>query len=69
MSVIFWLAAAFVVISILYYAAARAVALAFARRASGPPLPIPKIPPRVAILKPLHWASSGRRPVSAESRP
>jgi len=54
MSIIFWLAAACVVISVLYYAAASAAALAFARRASGPPPPLPKIAPRVAILKPLH---------------
>lgn len=54
MSVIVWLAGACVAISILYYAAASAAALLFARRASSPPLPIPKIAPRVAILKPLH---------------
>lgn len=54
MSVIFWLSAACAGISILYYLAASVAALAFARRAASPPPPLPKIAPRVAILKPLH---------------
>jgi len=54
MSVILWLSAACAGISILYYVAASVAALAFARRAAAPPPPLPKIAPRVAILKPLH---------------
>jgi ceramide glucosyltransferase len=54
MNVIIWLSAACVVASISYYVAATVVALLFARRCAKPPLPLPKIAPRVAILKPLH---------------
>jgi ceramide glucosyltransferase len=54
MSVIIWLSAACVGASISYYAAATIAALVFARRCAKPPLPLPKIAPRVAILKPLH---------------
>jgi ceramide glucosyltransferase len=54
MNIIIWLSAGCVVLSLLYYAAASIAALKFARRASSPPAPLPKIAPRVAILKPLH---------------
>jgi ceramide glucosyltransferase len=47
-------AAACVVTSLAYYAAATIIAIRFAARAASPPLPLPKIAPRVAILKPLH---------------
>ncbi|MGO9603495.1 MAG: bacteriohopanetetrol glucosamine biosynthesis glycosyltransferase HpnI [Candidatus Binataceae bacterium] len=43
-----------VVVSVGYYLASLYAALRFARRASVPPPPLPKIAPRVAILKPLH---------------
>ena len=47
-------ALACVVVSILYYAATAIAAERFARRAAKPPLSLPKIAPRVAVLKPLH---------------
>lgn len=40
--------------SLLYYGAATAAAGRFAMRTASPPPPLPKIAPRVAILKPLH---------------
>ncbi|MBV8053625.1 MAG: bacteriohopanetetrol glucosamine biosynthesis glycosyltransferase HpnI [Deltaproteobacteria bacterium] len=43
-------------VSLLYYAAASVIALRFARRASSGPAPLPKVAPRVAVLKPLHGA-------------
>ncbi|HEY6395707.1 MAG TPA: bacteriohopanetetrol glucosamine biosynthesis glycosyltransferase HpnI [Candidatus Binataceae bacterium] len=48
------LAAAGVITSIAYYVAAAMAGIAFARRASAPPPALPKIAPKVAILKPLH---------------
>jgi ceramide glucosyltransferase len=48
------LALACVAVSILYYAAASIAAERFARRAAKPAPPLPKIAPRVAVLKPLH---------------
>jgi ceramide glucosyltransferase len=53
-NVIIWLSTACVGASICYYVAATVAALFFARRCAKPPLPLPKIAPRVAILKPLH---------------
>ncbi|HVA82405.1 MAG TPA: bacteriohopanetetrol glucosamine biosynthesis glycosyltransferase HpnI [Candidatus Binataceae bacterium] len=47
-------ALACVAISILYYAAAAVAAERFARHAAAPVSPLPKIAPRVAVLKPLH---------------
>lgn len=54
-----WMAlpAAGVCVSVLYYAAATVAAIKFARRTTSPLLPLPKIPPRVAVLKPLHGTS------------
>jgi ceramide glucosyltransferase len=49
--------AACCVASVLYYVAACVIAMRFARRASSPPAPLPKVAPRVAVLKPLHGAS------------
>jgi ceramide glucosyltransferase len=43
--------------SLLYYLVAAIIALRFARRSREPAPPLPKIPPRVAVLKPLN----GRR--------
>ncbi len=47
-----------VVASLTYYVFAIVAALRFARRMSIPPPPLPKIAPRVAILKPLYGLSS-----------
>jgi ceramide glucosyltransferase len=52
-----WLAGACVIISLLYYTAASIAAVRFARRAAAPAPPLPKIAPRVAVLKPLHGLS------------
>ena len=41
-------------ISLLYYVIASVIALRFVRRASSDPAPLPKVAPRVAVLKPLH---------------
>lgn len=54
MSIMIWLSGVYVTLSIVYYAAASVAALRFVRRASSPVPPLPKIAPRVAILKPLH---------------
>ena len=40
--------------SLLYYVAASVIALRFVRHASSGPAPLPKVAPRVALLKPLH---------------
>jgi ceramide glucosyltransferase len=45
-------------VCILYYAAATVIGICFARRASSPHASLPKIAPRVAVLKPLHGAGS-----------
>jgi ceramide glucosyltransferase len=43
--------------SLIYYVAATAAAIRFAARATLPAPPLPKIAPRIAILKPLHGLS------------
>jgi ceramide glucosyltransferase len=48
------IAATFVTTSLLYYAVATFTAIRFARRARQPSPALPKIAPRVAVLKPLH---------------
>ena len=48
------LAAAGVMVGVVYYVASLIAALRFARRAATPPPALPKIAPRVALLKPLH---------------
>jgi ceramide glucosyltransferase len=55
-----WIAvpAAAVCVSIFYYAAATVAAIRFARRTASPLLPLPRIPPRVTVLKPLHGSSN-----------
>ncbi len=58
MTIFVILPAAAVAVSIFYYIAATWAAIKFAERASAPPLPLPKIPPRVAVLKPLHGTSN-----------
>ncbi len=54
MSIVYSLALAGICISVGYYAATMAAALRFRRRAATGPRPLPKITPRVALLKPLH---------------
>ena len=55
-----WIAlpAAAVCVSVFYYAAATLAAIRFARRTTSPLPPLPKVPPRVAVLKPLHGSSN-----------
>ena len=55
-----WIAipAAALCVSIFYYAAATVAAVRFARRTTSPLPPLPKVPPRVAVLKPLHGTSN-----------
>ena len=43
-------------VSLLYYVAASVIGMRFARRALSPPRPLPKVAPRVGVLKPLHGA-------------
>src|ERR1700676_2381037 len=52
------LPAAAVLVSMFYYAAATLAAIRFAKRTASPLPPIPKVPPRVAVLKPLHGSSN-----------
>ena len=47
--------------STIYYLAAIVAGLLFAHRANSAPQPLPKIPPRVAILKPLRGVSEHLR--------
>jgi ceramide glucosyltransferase len=51
------LALAGIFVSVGYYAATIAAARRFRKRGSAPPRPLPKITPRVAMLKPLHGVS------------
>jgi ceramide glucosyltransferase len=50
-------AAIFVGTSLIYYAGATLAVMRFARRSTEPPPPLPKILPRVAVLKPLRGRS------------
>ncbi|HJU12372.1 MAG TPA: hypothetical protein VJ728_15925, partial [Candidatus Binataceae bacterium] len=50
--------AACCVVSIAYYIAAAVIGMRFARRASSGPGSLPKIAPRVAVLKPLQGADA-----------
>jgi ceramide glucosyltransferase len=54
MSLVRLLCDAGVIIGVGYYLVSLAAALRFAQRAANPPVALPKIAPRVAILKPLH---------------
>src|SRR3989442_14195132 len=53
MQILAYLAAICVILSLAYYLGATIFAMRFAFRAAAPPLAMPKIAPRVAILKPL----------------
>jgi ceramide glucosyltransferase len=55
-----WMAlpAAAVCVSLFYYGAATFAAMRFARRTTSPLPSLPKIPPRVSVLKPLHGSSN-----------
>jgi ceramide glucosyltransferase len=50
-----------IILSMIYYLAAIVAGLLFARRANSAPQQLPKIPPRVAILKPLRGVSEHLR--------
>ncbi len=54
MNIVYSLALAGIIISVGYYAATVGAAWKFTRRAAVGPRPLPKIAPRVALLKPLH---------------
>ena len=54
MSLLRLLCDAGIIIGVGYYLASFVAALRFAKRAANPPAALPKIAPRVAILKPLH---------------
>ena len=58
MTILLVLSVAGVAVSLGYYAAATAAAIRFAQRGSKAAPPLPKVPPRVAVLKPLHGAGS-----------
>jgi ceramide glucosyltransferase len=53
-SIVYSLALAGICISVGYYAATMAAAWRFRRRVATQPRPLPKIAPRVTLLKPLH---------------
>jgi ceramide glucosyltransferase len=58
MNIVSFIAAVGVVVSFVYYIAASLAAIRFARRAAATPPPLPRIAPRVAVLKPLHGLNS-----------
>ena len=55
-----WIAlpAAALFVSMFYYAAATLAAIRFAKRTASPLPPLPKVPPRAAVLKPLHGSTN-----------
>lgn len=55
-----WIAipAAAVCVSLFYYIAATVAAIRFAQRMASPLPRLPKVPPRVAVLKPLHGSTN-----------
>ncbi len=55
-----WIAlpAAALFVSMFYYAAATLAAIKFAKRTASPLPPLPKVPPRAAVLKPLHGSTN-----------
>lgn len=61
MKLVLFLAELGILVSTIYYLAAIVAGLLFARRSKSAPPPLPKIPPRVAILKPLRGLSEHLR--------
>src|SRR3984957_2427779 len=61
MKSLIFISAAGILISTVYYLAAIVAGLMSAHRANTAPKPLPKIPPRVAILKPLRGVSEHLR--------
>jgi ceramide glucosyltransferase len=58
MTILMTLAAVAVCVSMFYYIAATVAAIRFGRRTTSPLPPLPKVPPRVTVLKPLHGSSN-----------
>ncbi|HYL59961.1 MAG TPA: bacteriohopanetetrol glucosamine biosynthesis glycosyltransferase HpnI [Candidatus Acidoferrales bacterium] len=58
MTILLVLSVAGVAVSLGYYTAATVAAIRFTQRGCSTAAPLPKIPPRVALLKPLHGAGS-----------
>jgi len=58
MNLLACIAAAGVLISLCYYLISVVLALRFSRRVDAPPAALGKIPPRVALLKPLHGTNA-----------
>jgi ceramide glucosyltransferase len=61
MKVLLFISELGILLSTIYYLAAIVAGLLFARRGNSTPPPLPKIPPRVAILKPLRGVSDHLR--------
>ena len=61
MKLLLALSACGITFSIVYYLAAIVTGLIFAHRSTSAPAPLPKIPPRVAFLKPLRGVSQHLR--------
>ncbi len=57
MTILAIISTACVAMSLIYYVAATAAALRFAARSASPAPALPKIAPRIAVLKPLHGLS------------
>jgi ceramide glucosyltransferase len=58
MTILMTLAAVAVCVSMFYYIAATVAAIRFGKRTTSPLPPLPKVPPRVTVLKPLHGSSN-----------
>jgi ceramide glucosyltransferase len=57
-TLLLWLATLGVASSLVYYAVSLIIAMRFAAHADDPAAPLPKPPPRIAVLKPLSGLSS-----------
>src|SRR5258708_10284256 len=58
MTILIALPAAAVCVSMFYYIAATIAAIRFAKRTASPLVALPKVPPRAAVLKPLHGSTN-----------
>src|ERR1700691_6752655 len=58
MTILMTLAAVAVCVSMFYYIAATFAGTRFGKRTTSPLPPLPKVPPRVTVLKPLHGSSN-----------